>query len=172
VNIDKLSEMLRPSVRDDRGCVVRCFRAEVISQKQSGLMRAVRAALTCLVFFIACVLLAWMLLSLVTLVLQHVGLGVRVAGPGWVGVGTVVMILLSAYGMPGSRERRVRDRCEAMLQQSRCGACGYDLAKLVPAEDGCVVCAECGAAWKPLAWWQVVGGRSATSSSPTLPLPP
>jgi len=36
----------------------------------------------------------------------------------------------------------------AFLAERRCPACGYDLAGAAPADDGCTVCPECGAAWK------------------------
>lgn len=39
-----------------------------------------------------------------------------------------------------------------------CGACGYSLRELPLQSDGCIVCAECGAAWRherlTMGWWQ------------------
>jgi hypothetical protein len=37
---------------------------------------------------------------------------------------------------------------EALLQAGRCASCGYLIDSLGPSPDGCVVCPECGAAWK------------------------
>jgi hypothetical protein len=37
---------------------------------------------------------------------------------------------------------------EVMVQIGRCGVCAYELKGLEPESDGCVVCPECGAAWR------------------------
>ncbi len=37
---------------------------------------------------------------------------------------------------------------EALLSHSRCASCGYKLDGLREENDGCLVCTECGAAWK------------------------
>lgn len=42
----------------------------------------------------------------------------------------------------------MRWQCAWIVANGRCGSCGYDLAKLPIAEDGCTICPECGAAWK------------------------
>lgn len=42
----------------------------------------------------------------------------------------------------------LRWQCAWIVANGRCGCCGYDLAKLPVAEDGCTVCPECGAAWQ------------------------
>lgn len=34
------------------------------------------------------------------------------------------------------------------LSTGQCASCRYELARVEPASDGCVVCPECGAAWK------------------------
>ena len=36
-----------------------------------------------------------------------------------------------------------------MIRAGRCPACAYPLAGLAPQADGCIVCPECGAAWRP-----------------------
>lgn len=35
-----------------------------------------------------------------------------------------------------------------LARSGRCGACGFELDGLTPEDDGCVVCPECGAAWR------------------------
>jgi len=35
-----------------------------------------------------------------------------------------------------------------IVAEGICGSCGYSLRSMMPSDDGCVVCAECGAAWK------------------------
>ncbi len=52
----------------------------------------------------------------------------------------------SRYRFEQSAARQVR---EAMLAESRCASCAYDLTGVPKAADGCVVCPECGAAWRP-----------------------
>jgi len=59
-------------------------------------------------------------------------------------VGLVAGVLLLAA---------VRSRCQrgAVTQLRglrKCLSCGYELRGLTPAEDGCVVCPECSAAWR------------------------
>lgn len=41
--------------------------------------------------------------------------------------------------------RKLRAECETL--PLGCLSCGYDLTGIPPADDGCVVCPECGAAW-------------------------
>jgi len=45
----------------------------------------------------------------------------------------------------------------SLVAQGFCGQCGYSLRDLLPAEDHCIVCPECGAAWRKerltWAWW-------------------
>lgn len=54
-------------------------------------------------------------------------------------VGTVVLWF---------ERRRVSLRAAAAVELGFCGGCGYGLSELVAEEDGCVVCPECGAAWR------------------------
>ncbi len=46
------------------------------------------------------------------------------------------------------RRRRFRRLVEVYLSTGRCASCGYMLAGLAMEGDGCVVCPECGAAWR------------------------
>ena len=46
------------------------------------------------------------------------------------------------------RVRYARRIMNAMAQQGLCLSCSYDLCGLPTESDGCVVCPECGAAWK------------------------
>jgi hypothetical protein len=36
----------------------------------------------------------------------------------------------------------------AVAKNGHCGSCGYWLAGLEPASDGCTFCPECGSAWR------------------------
>lgn len=40
------------------------------------------------------------------------------------------------------------DIARAMLRAQRCPSCGYTLSGVPKQEDGCVVCPECGGAWR------------------------
>jgi len=47
--------------------------------------------------------------------------------------------------------RRWRHReavLRAMVMQGLCGSCGYELHGINSSDDGCIVCPECGAAWR------------------------
>lgn len=39
-----------------------------------------------------------------------------------------------------------------VVSEGHCGACGYLISNSAPAGDGCVLCPECGAAWKAERW--------------------
>jgi len=56
--------------------------------------------------------------------------------PGW-------RLLKSRWGMRPAAVRRV------ILDAGRCPSCVHTLGTGAPAPDGCVVCTNCGAAWKP-----------------------
>jgi hypothetical protein len=71
--------------------------------------------------------------------------GVRVAGfAGW-------LLLILWFVDPIFRRRRLRARWRSVLpvftDRALCPSCGHSLRDLVPADDGCVMCPECGAAW-------------------------
>ncbi|MHC5114515.1 MAG: hypothetical protein ACYTGP_08830 [Planctomycetota bacterium] len=56
------------------------------------------------------------------------------------------IILVVWTGAKQARFGRIR---KAMLGHRRCPHCGYDLRGLAPEEvDGCVICPECGCAWR------------------------
>jgi hypothetical protein len=38
---------------------------------------------------------------------------------------------------------------KARLARGVCPSCSYSIATLLPGEDGCLVCPECGGAWRP-----------------------
>jgi hypothetical protein len=43
-----------------------------------------------------------------------------------------------------NRQRIVR----CVVKHGHCASCGYSLATLIPAEDRCTLCPECGSAWR------------------------
>ncbi len=47
----------------------------------------------------------------------------------------------------GSR-MTARIRIEALLDEAICPSCRYPIAGIPTAEDGCIICPECGAAWR------------------------
>jgi len=65
-------------------------------------------------------------------------------------LGVVVGLPLFLIGatLTWSERRRVSQRAATAVELGFCGGCGYDLRSLVAMEDGCVVCPECGAAWR------------------------
>ena len=56
-------------------------------------------------------------------------------------------VVLLAMLLVGRRHVR-RLFVPVMLEHACCPSCGYDLTGLTPEDDGCVVCPECGAAWR------------------------
>ncbi len=69
--------------------------------------------------------------------------------PTWANwVFTLISVPLTILSMRLLRVIFVRWQCAWIVANGRCGSCGYDLAKLPVAEDGCTVCPECGAAWQ------------------------
>jgi hypothetical protein len=56
-----------------------------------------------------------------------------------------VGLLCARRGLPLETARRIQ---RALLSEKRCAGCGYDLSGATAESDGCVVCAECGAAWR------------------------
>jgi hypothetical protein len=63
---------------------------------------------------------------------------------------TVAFVTLAALPWIGQwvRMGMARARCKRLLEHGWCGACGYPLQGLPVGNDGCVVCPECGAAWR------------------------
>jgi predicted nucleic acid-binding Zn ribbon protein len=37
---------------------------------------------------------------------------------------------------------------KALRSAGLCPSCGYEIGTVVPVEDGCTICPECGAAWR------------------------
>jgi hypothetical protein len=74
----------------------------------------------------------------------------------WAIAGTfVALIIARTVNAPVDRvlRRAVADRRAGLISRTAvhaglCGACGYPLESLEPETDGCVVCPECGAAWR------------------------
>lgn len=101
----------------------------------------------------------------------------------WIGGAAVVLFILTTGGQPrlvrmlGSyayffppviiavflalnwraRSRLYLAHPPSLVAQGFCGQCGYSLRDLPPAEDNCIICPECGAAWRKerltWAWW-------------------
>jgi hypothetical protein len=79
-------------------------------------------------------------------------------GGGWVqrqfgGLGLLLwLVALSFTGQWFSRRIKrvavVRQVAASRVAEGMCGTCGYPLENLVAGQDHCVVCPECGAAWK------------------------
>jgi hypothetical protein len=57
------------------------------------------------------------------------------------------LVLLAEYQYLGPK-RVANEAIKNCLQERRCPACLYSLSDLIPESDGCVVCPECGAAWR------------------------
>ena len=89
---------------------------------------------------------------------------------GWLGIGSGIWILFPYFGflVPGfvwiiyavlgavvfgvwMRHLKLiplKIHCVWVLSNYCCGACLYELQGLIPESDGCVVCPECGGAWR------------------------
>lgn len=71
--------------------------------------------------------------------------------PNWlfaavIGIGIAVLVGWMGYGR--RTRRHASAVIDAFLREGRCPGCAYVLDGTVSAPDGCVVCPECGAAWK------------------------
>jgi hypothetical protein len=65
----------------------------------------------------------------------------------------ITFLGLLAYGalasaFLGGRWLFLRRGVRLLLRDRLCPACGYRLSGIAPADDGCTVCPECGAAWR------------------------
>jgi hypothetical protein len=87
--------------------------------------------------------IAWQLMRMLVPVLGVPGL----CG-GFVIIPTAAAALAWRLSLGAIRRRRAGPLVAGYLASARCGACGYALAGLPPAADGCVVCPECSAAWR------------------------
>jgi ribosomal protein L37AE/L43A len=65
-------------------------------------------------------------------------------------VSSTIIILICITGV--ATANWIRDRAEAIRRSSirsgRCPSCGYPIDAIEPETDGCVVCPECGSAWR------------------------
>ncbi len=59
-----------------------------------------------------------------------------------------VAVMLFALGWWIANSELYERAARSMRHGMRCPQCWYDLSSLTPEEDGCVVCPECGAAWR------------------------
>jgi hypothetical protein len=57
------------------------------------------------------------------------------------------LVLLAEYQYLGPK-RVANEAIKNCLEERTCPACLYSLVDLKPAPDGCVLCPECGAAWR------------------------
>jgi hypothetical protein len=66
--------------------------------------------------------------------------------------GAVVVCVLFGFAFANRYWRRhdLRRRRDFYASIGRCASCGYDLTRLPIESDGCIVCPECGAAWRPV----------------------
>ncbi|MBX3358050.1 MAG: hypothetical protein KF745_06455 [Phycisphaeraceae bacterium] len=71
------------------------------------------------------------------------GAGVLPTLTFWGGI-VVIIVLVRIV----ARRKVVRELSSTAVAEGFCGSCGYTLADLTTAADGCVQCPECGAAWK------------------------
>lgn len=73
-------------------------------------------------------------------------------GPGAatlaLGASFIVAVYVSRFFAADADPQELRG---GLVRIGRCGVCAYDVRGLAPEADGCVVCPECGAAWKPTA---------------------
>ncbi|MBT8485216.1 MAG: hypothetical protein EX267_12730 [Acidimicrobiia bacterium] len=76
-------------------------------------------------------------------------------GLGWIGViagyvlvAPAVATLAWLVALGPIRRRRFRRITDVYLAAGRCPSCTYELAGLTPENDACLVCPECGAAWR------------------------
>lgn len=72
------------------------------------------------------------------------------------------VLLLRAWGDVAENSR---ERVRTLLAARRCGACCFRLEGIEVAADGCVVCPECGAAWKQ-ARLGIASGATVASAGP------
>lgn len=92
--------------------------------------------------------------ALLSMVIFFVGMGLaRVYARGtpmWIApVCGIVVVQGIAIGLTRGSRRWTEPRIVSeVLKEGLCPSCGYNLHGIPVAEDGCVVCPECGSAWK------------------------
>lgn len=57
-------------------------------------------------------------------------------------------VLVVASVWVGMRWKHAASLATEYIRAGICGSCGYALSGLTPGDDGCVVCPECGGAWR------------------------
>jgi Zn-finger nucleic acid-binding protein len=95
-------------------------------------------------------------LSLIVVVSCVLGAGVAILTPFFtplvtgaaIGISIIVVGIVAAFWHSARAARGAGpDVAALMLREGLCPSCGYNFAGLTPAEDHCIVCPECGAAW-------------------------
>ena len=83
-------------------------------------------------------------------VLAGVGFGTGVVNPAPAAIfGVLIPLTTMLWLMAESRRQLAEELAAAYADVGMCPACGYGLGDAAAAEDdGCEVCAECGAAWR------------------------
>lgn len=76
--------------------------------------------------------------------------------PVWIplSIGLVGALTYIVWALRRRRRNRITLAADALIQlwliKGRCPSCGYTLAGIEPSpDDACVVCPECGSAWRP-----------------------
>jgi hypothetical protein len=77
-------------------------------------------------------------------------------------LGTIALLIVMWLAIAWSVRRYERvDAIHWVTAYKRCGACGHSLRGLNEEHDGCIVCPECGAAWRiPAFEYSPPGGDS------------
>jgi len=97
---------------------------------------------------------AWLavVLALPFLLLLEIGVlwYLRIPLPVWAQWGLVGLPALVLFTLAPRTVKVItlRWQCAFLINVGRCPSCGYELRALPPADDGCTVCPECGAAWR------------------------
>ena len=60
----------------------------------------------------------------------------------------IAFVLTGLMARLGRRTFQNKRVAASLVTAGRCASCGYALAQLAPQDDGCVVCPECGGAWR------------------------
>lgn len=69
--------------------------------------------------------------------------------PSWINwIIFVVTVPLGFLSLRFFKVAVLKWQAGGLVVVNRCASCGYSLKELPPAEDGCTICPECGAAWK------------------------
>lgn len=72
-------------------------------------------------------------------------------GGGVVRTPFIPFIIIAIVIIPKLTKRRIGNQlASTIVAEGICGSCAYSLRSMAVEQDGCVVCAECGAAWKKI----------------------